>query len=547
MRRFGLRAAGGYMLYFSAVVATAVLVLPSLDILPPAPAAALGLVVALVGMLTIHGKTLVEWWGVRRRMRTRLTPAVVAASDGAAVALSPASTGRDPQARNGVIGTGSDEASVWLEITPANPFHLATVNGAETTHPQLDLEELAPLMSQGGDLLLQRLEVVVSGMRIAQPTSTGRMVSTLPGPLPTHLSGRTFLKATLRLDDAYPAIRARAIDGDMAVGTHRAALSAVARIRVKIEGMGLAVRILTPEQCRQISASVLMLSGDGLDDAHWRQLGGRDGMRASVSLTPRVGKVTPELQDDWVNLPASQVVEVSRLERVDRGQIHHGYWITYGSDSEEVTKVPPALKLRPLFGQQAQAVSQIIPVSAAENLDIPLSPLGGDVPAVFAGGVGLFVGKARSGKAFLHMAAGTGATLHIAGSDALAQQMILRLVSQPMTVDIRIGDPVPGTPSVWPEFVRRLGRSMVTYKGNDDADIVVVAPGGERRLRPDQTVIVVSSQSPSKKVAASIVQSGATELVVTSGRDQMVVDATPRQSELEHIVTPQAARLATTQ
>jgi type VII secretion protein EccE len=541
-RRFGLRLSGGYLLLFSAAVAAGILAATATGI----PAAGLvGLVAGVLLICTYDGTTWAEWLRRRRRMATAMTPVVVASSDGAAVSLALASASSDATSPTGVRGTGSDEAVVWMRVVPARPFHYSRVStesthlGASsgdvtTDHPAIDLSVLEPLMTQG-ELMLQRIEVITEGMHSMLPTTVARSVATISGEVPAPLAGNTYLKVTMRLDDAHPAVQARAIDGDFAVGTHRAVLSAVARIRVRVEGMGLKVTVLTPEQGRQVSEEMLTWLGDSAEEPHWDHLGG-DVAGGVVSVVPSTG---PDNQGDWLAVEASRTFAVSRMERGERGRLGIGYFLTYANHDTPVPSLARPLKLRVLRGQQIQAASQIIPAAAPEPLQLPLSPVGSPQPAAYIGGLGVYLGTTQARhpeKVFVQVHRGTGAVLHIAGPVELAEQFLLRLSAQSVTVDVRIPDTGFGG-SMWPRFVAGMKSPNVTFDANEDADVVVVAPGGEHGMDPAQTVIVVSAASPTYAPEGSLVRSG-DDLVLTTGPDQVRVPWVVKESEKRYMLPP---------
>ncbi|MGP9760830.1 hypothetical protein [Corynebacterium sp. AOP12-C2-36] len=539
-RRIGLRPSGGYLLAFSASVVTAVLALPPLGV-SMAAAGAVGLLIGLVALLTVEQATIPEWIRRRRRMSTALSPSVTASSDGAAVALSVASGGGDPTAPTGVHGTGSDEASVWMEVTAADPFHLSTVSTSgsniasteapETDHPVITMERLAPLMTHG-DLVLQRLEAVTYGMRTVLPTPAGRIAASLAGTVPTHQAGRTFLKATLRLDDAHPAILARATDGDFAVGTHRAVLSSVARIRVHAEGMGLSVSVMSPSQCHALSLDSLNWLGEPAEEQRWRWLGGNKA-GGVVSVVPTDN---PEHQASWTAVEVDRIFEDVRLERNRHtGEIEQSYFLTYATHHDAAPRLPKALGLSVLKGQQVQAASHLIPAAACEELTITRDPLGAPAPQAYAGGLGVYIGTGSVGKVFMQVTRGTGSVLHIAGPDELAQQFLLRMSGQALTVDVRVTPSAVDVDDRWQRFVDGLATPLVTYNGNENADVVVVSPGGEHAVPDDQTVIIVSAAAPRFDPAASLIRSG-DDLVVTSGRTQLRVPWVVTQSEQGYLV-----------
>lgn len=478
--------------------------------------------VMLVMLLSIRQSTIPEWIKLRRGTKRKMSPSVIASSDNAAV----------------ILDQGETEASVWVELTPAAPMGIVSADNVSTTLPEIDLQLLADSMVHG-DLVISRLAVATVGHAAVIPGSAASVVTGVIGDTPAYVGGRSFLIVTLQLDQAHPAIKARCGQGSYAEGTHRAVLSAAARIRVLVESQGVRARIMSHAQVESASRDLLVLAGNAVETPAWDHLG--DGSDAQAVVFTPTTEVTSDRQAKWRSVPALRTLDYTMLDRQPTGVVESSFAIGYLDRSSRPT-LPKSSGLRPLGGRQIQTISRFVPVAGDMPMELPDNDLTHTSAHTWVGGLGLFVGTRGDGRrVFVTLNDGDGGVLYIGGPTQLAQQMILRMSVLAVTVDIRLGSASDNVVRQWQEFVRRLGSPLVTFDDNPDPSVVVVFPGDEASVSDDQIAVVVSDQAPLETATASIVAStnpstGASELAVTSGSDQITVPWISSSSESRFIV-----------
>lgn len=482
-----------------------------------APAAISAAVVYLLVAATFRGSTIHEWVQRRRHRRDPLSPAVVASSEGAAVILSPERS----------------EATVWMELTPMQKLQVVTTGDTWTTLPELDMDALAEMMDHGG-ISLERIEAVTAGLSAVLQSGAPTITRTVLGDSQVYLGSRVFLLVTLRLDAASQAIRSRSVGATHAEGTHRTVLQAAARIQIRLGGMGIRARVLSQPQVEAVSKDHLSHVADSLDNPGWSSLGGSD--HPAVVMAPQ--SATAEQVTQWRSLPTRRTFEVQSVARGMRG-MSRGYALALVAD-RALPSLPKSAGLRPLGGQQVQSLSRIVPVASTMPLALPATT---STPTTWVGGVGLYLGNSGDAeKVSLTLTPFDGGNVYVSGGGiTLAQQLVLRISALSLTVDVRTNTADDETTRMWEQFVSRLGSPLVTFDSNQDPDVAVVLPGGERAVGDDQVALVITDQIPRRGVDASIVAvSGddgrSTTLTVTSGSEQKKVPWVLTAAEREYIV-----------
>lgn len=522
-RTLGLRLTPGYVAVASLVAAAGGLAASALDT-NVYGSVIVALILALVVLLTWRGSSVPDWLARRRRVAEPLRPVEVTTRDRAAVTWS--------------ADTGA--ATVWVEIEPSDPFAMTLVDADDNvSRDPVDMRVIESLMTQS-DITLSRVSVVTLGQSVAVPTPAATMINQLIGQTPTHTGGRTFIVVALRMEDSLAAVHARATDGSVVVGTHKAVLAAAARIRIQIESAGMRAHVLSPEQAEEVSRDVLAQTSKSAKSPTWDRLGGGGEGSEIVSLSPRSALGwNPDSQRAWNSVPARRVYESLSLDRLSSGTIASRYQVTFVSEGRGLPGLSPrSMGLQRIGGQQLQALSRYVPLAVDREVDTAPRPLTGrdGVPLrAWPGGLGVYVGTTDTrDRVFMRVSGGGGEALHLVGQELLAQQFLLRLAPQQVTIDVRIGDGGGERMVRWEQFVAGLRSPLITFRSNPHADVVVVDAGYEREFEgTTQTVLVISPSQPLIPPHASIVAHSGDRLAVTSGGKQVDVawSLTPQERD----------------
>lgn len=482
----------GRVLTATAVGIAAVAAVIALAAPPVWVAVLVGLVIALVPLLSFSGATLPQWIARARAVSTPLTPQRVVVRDGAAT-----------------VHHGS-EVSAWLELSTPEPFAVTVVDpDGKVALPEISPEDLRPLMVQD-DIVLTSMEFITLGQRSLGRGRVAAAISQAAGKTDWPVDGRSFIKLTLDKNRSYAAVVARAPQGDVTIGAAKAILAAAARTRIKCESLGYAARILSPEQVERVSGEAVLLS-EG--DPSWSGID-TENYRTEFFTVP----VDSERSADWLSLPVSRVYTnmTLALDDGERPQVFETVGLVipkHMSISDQVRGLP----LKSLGGQHQQALSHVIPLAG----DMPLSASTSEVAearGVYAGGIGVLLGNTGKDRLFLRVHPGSGETMHCIGSSVIARWLVQRLAQQAVSINVKLADPA------WEKLVEMVNSPLLRYMSAEPADIVVAEAGTARAgVVSSQTVIGVAETAPPLPAQVSIVQTGAGELTITTADNEWTV------------------------
>ncbi|CAM2969035.1 type VII secretion protein EccE [Mycobacterium intermedium] len=380
-------------------------------------------------------------------------------------------------------------AAVQL-IGKAHTPTIFTGSMAAYSENAFDVTELRELLRQSLGLRLDSLSVVGTGSRRRATGDYPRVYDTLIGTPPYAGQRETWLIIRVKAADNAEALRWRSSVG-------AATVAAAQRVSAAMRQRGLRARVATAtdivELERRLGCSALQVM-----NRRWRSVRGGGGWLTTYWYRP----------DDITTEKLAQAWSL----RTD-GITHNVSLFADGSVTATVTvrsaqppTAPPSLLMRPLPGEQAQAVAANMcgPVPALRGVrrGPPTGPL-----VVPIGPSGVLLGKIEGGNRLMMPLDGAGdfSRVHIAAEDAVAKRIVVRLAGagERITVhtrnpqrwagvrmpDIVISDrgkPVAGTtvsvvdgtvtPSPRPNTLISVGEPDAPYRGTTDVLITQTGP-----------------------------------------------------------------------
>lgn len=468
-------------------------------------------------MLEVNGASFYETLRRSRETDGPYTPVSLREVDGTAVLL-----------EDGVV-------SVWLEVMPRNPVDVTVVSGdGVVSRPFIDLSKLSPLMRQS-DVVIN--SVVVNSMTYdtyLASYAAGNAIAQSMGKVAAPTGGRTWINVRASVSDNLAAAEARST-GDFDVGMIRAVLSAVARLRVVIEEGGHHVVLLSPDMVKQVSSMVQAGTGRIFDKAGRSFFGDPGSTSRAYAMYPR-RQVTREQAVLWRDLPATRVFTTTALTPAggfgdDMARVTDRV-VLVTRDNAATTKAGKA-GLSVLNRQQRQAATWLVPAVVSQPVAQPSYGLPRTHPVLhYGGGMGTYVGATKTGGGvFVRVRPGSGKTLHLIGSDVMHRVMVMRMLMESHSVNVRVGD--DDVREQWRALARRLKTPLFAVDSDERADFVITTSQGHAEVKqedPNQCIVVVSATTPNMALENSIHVKGTTAVVTTETEQKTAIFA-PTPSE----------------
>lgn len=446
-----------------------------------------------------------------------------------------------------VLLENSDTVSVWLEVMPRDEVDVTVVAGdGIVSRPFIDLAKLSPLMRQS-DVVIDSVVVTTMAYDTYLPTyAAGNAVAQSMGKVSAPTGGRTWINVRARVEDNLAAAEARN-SGEFDEGMIRAVLSAVARLRVVIEEGGHHVVLLSPDMVKQVSSMVQAGTSRVFDKVQRGFFGADDSSTKAYALYPR-RQVTREQAVSWRDLPGTRTFVTTVLSpgtsNDEAANVLDRVVLVTRDDAAKARAAKSGLYV--LTRQQRQAATWIIPSVSAQPVMQPEHAMRRRHPVIhYGGGMGMYVGATKTGGGvFVRIRPGSGKTLHLVGEDAMHQVMVMRLLMESHSVNVRVP---ADQASTWEALGEQLRTPLFAVNSTERADFVVTTPEGHadaKRDNPNQCVIVISRTTPNMALENSIHVKN-TVAVVTTDTQQKTAIFSPTPSEtgfLPMVEQPRSSR-----
>lgn len=463
-------------LLFVAVAGTAAaIVLAATDTQPPVIWILVGLAILILGVVTFRSRTVFSWVGRRLTYRRRRRPTHDLA--------------------DGVRWDGH-RGLAYIEILP-EPYETTIIGaGHETTVRAIPVDVIREELVQF-DIHCDSVTIFTAGWKYHRPTELAVIYHAEIGPTPVLLNGRTYVEVAVALDGSLDSVYARTGKEGIPTGLVRAVSVAAERIRRRLIAEGFRAHLLSSAEATELANRLDAQFRGALDDEHWDS-GGPNTMR-TIAFSPTKAAWTADNYREWCRINPHRHLHVVRLDR-RRGIDYAEMYLAFQTNDATALSTVGALGLRREYGQQGDILSTAMPsVRTTAPTAIPAKML---ADAAFplplqAGGVGTFLGYTKT-RALLFVNFSAGATpFYVISPAALCQQLLLRLATTGLSIDIDI------TGKEWETFASRIG---ATHSANPGADIVVSADHAPlQQAFPTQTRLVWTTTAPQTRPDFAIV------------------------------------------
>lgn len=451
---------------FVAIVFTAVTALFTQHPAALIGAAVLGLIVVLV---TVKGDTLAGFMKRRHDMHKPMRATQIIEHDSAGI----------------VWDEVREEMSMWVEITPGQPFGFLFLDEDGESELRVDTDLIADLLVQD-NIRLDRADIISFGAKSSTNTRASSIITTTIGHTRPPVAGRCFLAIYASLGQCHAGAGSRAPRGDLREGLKRALTTAVTRICMRLRYRGVAAAILSPMRLEEVRALMADTTGGAEEHVTWSKLGGGVSEPAVESFELSRGGASPSHLYDTT---ARRVVERVSLISTPAG-VAKDYCATLVSPEtdERVRDLDRRDNLRTRGGYQRGAVEVVTPGVGAETPATRRRNVGDVEEVIFPGSLGVFVGVSPDeGRVFVDVSTRTDERLYIVGPELLWFQFLMRLSLVDLTVDIR----VPNT--LRDKFIRvvdAIGSPNITAGSNNMADLIITTPERASFYRGRNTIVV---------------------------------------------------------
>ncbi len=425
-----------------------------------------GLAIAILGVVTFRSRTALSWAGHRLTFRHR-RPATADLADG--------------------VRWDGQRGLAYLEILP-EPYE-STIIGTpeETTTRTIPVDVIREEIVQF-DIHCDSVTIFTEGYKYNRPTELAVMYHAELGPVPVLLNGRTFVEVAVALEGSLDSVYARTGKDGIPEGLVRAVSIAAERIRRRLITEGLHANLLSSAQATELAKRLDNQFREALDDEHWNSAG--PATMRTIAFTPSKNAWTADNYREWLRVNPHRHMHIVRLDR-RRGIDHAEMYLAFQTSDPAALSTVGALGLHRANGQQGDILSTAMPsVRTTAPAAIPAKMLA-DEPfplPLMPGGAGTFLGYTKTGAmVFVNFSVGS-TPFYVISPAAMCQQLLLRLATTGLTIDIDI----PG--EQWQTFAGRIG---ATHQSNPAADIIVSADHAPlQQAFPTQTRIVWTTTAP---------------------------------------------------
>ncbi|MBF6167368.1 type VII secretion protein EccE [Streptomyces gardneri] len=508
--------------------------------LPGLPALGVAVVVALIPLIPVAKRTLLDWVATWWRYLTHRDYELGDTVD---------FRGADGRSL-GLFWDGSRVATV-VEVLPP-PGGLTRI-ARTTVHAShlLPLAELAKCLNQH-DILLSGIDIISHGHRSRSGTPAGKIYESLLGPLPATAHRTVWLAISF---DAVACPEATARRGGGAEGASRAVTIATQRIMRTLEDAGCNARILTAPEIRK---AVLQITS-GYDprtlEHRWRY--------AEIGNSVNVGSaVDPKRLDSdllaqlWVAPSRGTTVAVrlrpgSSAESVSIGAA----WRLTARELPEGSELPGMISMN---GRHRDGLLAHLPI-AVPGVDDTVPMIEHFIDVIDdlhlpSSGCGQLIGSDDEGNGVAVRIVGAGiSTVYVAGELYLAQQLVFRALAVGERILIRTD-----RARAWENLVTTIGNperlTIAVEIHQSDAGFTATVVDGVLAPAPHAgvTTIYVTGDPmgwPASRPDLAIQQPGAigNHVVLRTGTAQVDLTLVSIPSEATYIGHPRGRRAVAAQ
>jgi type VII secretion protein EccE len=286
-----------------------------------------------------------------------------------------------------------------------------TGSTATLTADTVEISELFGLMRQSLGLTMESMSLITVGARRRATGDYPRVYDTLLGTPPYAGQRETWLVLRIRAMDNGDALRLRST-----VGT--ATLAAAQRIAAALRCRGIRARVATATDIVELERRV---GRAGLEphNRRWNSVRGDGGWLTTYAYRPP-DVTTENLAQAW-SLRVDGIVQNITLYPDATASA------TVTVRTAQPPTAPPAVLLKPLVGEQPQALASAMCCPRPELRGVLRGPLRGPV-VMPIGPSGILLGKTLGGDRLLLPLGDPGeqSRVHIAAEDAIAKRLIIR-------------------------------------------------------------------------------------------------------------------------
>lgn len=384
--------------------------------LQPLIALGVGIVVALIPLIPIAKRTVLDWIATWWRYLTKREYTIGQTVD---------FRGTDGRSL-GLYWEGSRVVTVVEVLAPPGGLTRIARNTVHASH-LLPLPELAKCLNQH-DILLSGIDIVSHGHRSRSGTPAGKIYESLLGPLPATAHRTVWLAISF---DAVACPEAAARRGGGAEGASRAVTIATQRIMRALEDADCNARILTAPEIRK---AVLQITS-GFDprtlEHRWRYAEIGNSVNIGMAVDPkRLG--SDLLAQLWVAPSRGTTVAVrlrpgSSAESVSIGAA----WRLTARELPERSKLAGMVSMN---GRHRDGLLAHLPLAVpGVDATVPMSEYPIDVIDALhlpSSGCGQLIGSDDEGNGVAVRIVGAGiSTVYVAGELYLAQQLVFRALA----------------------------------------------------------------------------------------------------------------------
>lgn len=286
-----------------------------------------------------------------------------------------------------------------------------TGSTATLTSDTIDVSQLFPLLRQSLGLTLESVSVVSTGARRRSTGDYPRVYDTLIGTPPYAGQRETWLVLRINALDNGDAMRWRST-----VGT--AALAAAQRIVIALRCKGIRARVGTATDIVELERR---LGRTGLEphNRRWNSVRGDGGWLTTYAYQPS-DITTDNLAQAW-SLRVDGIIQ--NITLFPDGTATGALTVR----TAQPPTAPPAVLLKPLHGEQPQALAAALCCPRPELRAMRRGPMRQSV-TIPVGPSGILLGRTAGGDRLLLPLgdAGEQSRVHIAAEDAIAKRLIIR-------------------------------------------------------------------------------------------------------------------------
>lgn len=392
------------------------------------PAVAISIVVALILLIRIAKRSLLDWAGSGWRFYSRQDYALGQTVDF-----------RAPSGRSlGLYWDGSRVVAVVEVLAPKGGLTTISRDAFDSTH-RLPIAELAECLTQH-DITLSGIDIISHGHRTRSGTPAGGVYEQLIGPLPATAVRTVWLAISLDSETSVDAIARR---GGGTEGASRAITIATQRIVRALDDAGCRSRILTAPEIREAVLQITAGADPRALPHAWDHVQVGESVNIGAAIDP--GSLGSDLLAKlWVAPSRGTTVAVRLRPGSAPDSVGIGAaWRLTARTMPDPLHLPGMVSMN---GRHRDGVLAHLPIAVADLEDtVPIRefPIA-DIDRLHlpSSGCGQLVGSNEHGQGIATRIVGSGiSTVYVAGELYFAQQVVFRALAIGARVLIRTDRP----------------------------------------------------------------------------------------------------------